>query len=59
MARIRAADLGYPLELYDYEGRFVMIDGYHRLARMRLQGVSTAMIRRHAPSVMERIGRDP
>ncbi|MDH5671190.1 MAG: hypothetical protein OEZ06_03520 [Myxococcales bacterium] len=59
MARIFAADLSYPLELYDYRGRFVLIDGYHRLARLRLEGASRALVRRHPASIMKDIARDP
>ena len=32
-AKIQAADLAYPLEMFGLGGRWVILDGYHRLCR--------------------------
>jgi hypothetical protein len=40
-ARIEAADTSYPIALYRYRGRTVVLDGYHRLARATMLGIPT------------------
>lgn len=55
--RIQGADLTRPLELVRYGGRWVMIDGYHRLARMRLDKHTGAAVRLHPQGTMDRISR--
>jgi hypothetical protein len=53
--RILAADTGYPIELYRYNNRWIILDGYHRLARMFLEEHSTARVRLHPSDTMSRI----
>ena len=48
-SRIRHADLTFPLELFQNGARWVIADGYHRLAQMFLAGSSTAAVRLHPP----------
>jgi len=40
-ARIETADLSYPIALYRYRGRAVVLDGYHRLAKATMLGIPT------------------
>jgi hypothetical protein len=50
-------DLSYPLELFDSFGRWVIMDGYHRLARHFLDGSSVIPVRYHDPSLLPTILR--
>jgi len=43
--RVREADLAWPLDLYPHGGRFVVLDGLHRLARLVMEGASHARVR--------------
>jgi len=45
--RIRAANAGFALELFENFGRWVIIDGYHRLAKHRLFGAQEIGVRLH------------
>ena len=56
--RIQDAETTRPLELVRYGGRWVMIDGYHRLARMRLDKDTSAFVRLHPQGTMDRIRRN-
>lgn len=47
-ARIKAADLSYPLEVFENKGRLMILDGIHRLARAVTEG-QTEMRVRFAP----------
>jgi hypothetical protein len=44
--RTMAADLGYPLDLLFRNGRWVILDGVHRLLKADLLGLSTIQVRR-------------
>jgi hypothetical protein len=48
-ARIRGADVTFPLELFQNGDRWVIADGYHRLAQLFLANRSTAAVRLHSP----------
>ena len=50
--RIVAAVLGWPLELFRNGGRWVVLDGYHRLARHALLGSAEVSVRRHADNLL-------
>lgn len=56
--RVRAADLAWPLDLYPHRGRFVVLDGLHRLARLVLQGASRAQVRCLPPEAEAQIRVD-
>jgi hypothetical protein len=56
-SRILGADLAYPLELYCFNSRWILLDGYHRLARMRVEQRPVAAVRRHPPETMDLIAR--
>jgi hypothetical protein len=53
--RILAADPGYPIELYRYNNRWIILDGYHRLARLFLEERASARVRLHPADSMSRI----
>ena len=42
------SDAPNPLELFQNGGRWVIVDGYHRLARHQLEGSATVPVRMHA-----------
>ncbi len=46
-ARICAASLGYALELFLRNERWVIVDGYHRLAKHRLEATVIVPVRLH------------
>lgn len=45
--RIGSVDLSHPLEMFKNGERWVIVDGYHRLARLKLEGASEARVRMH------------
>lgn len=45
--RIRSVDTSYPLEMFKNGERWVIVDGYHRLARLRVEGASEVKVRMH------------
>jgi hypothetical protein len=56
--RIRTADLAYPLEMFRNDrGVWVILDGYHRLARHRLEGSPHVAVRLHHEHYKSRILR--
>jgi hypothetical protein len=38
--RVEAADANYPIVVTEYKGRFVVLDGVHRLVKVYMQGKS-------------------
>lgn len=57
--RIRTAALEFPLDLFPYGGRWVVLDGLHRLARLVSDGAPCARVRRLPPESREAIRRVP
>jgi hypothetical protein len=57
-AKIRRAELSYPLELFRSRNRWVIIDGYHRLCGHWLQGNSQIPVRLHPDVYRDLIRRD-
>jgi len=59
-SRIEAADTSYPITLYRYRGRTVVLDGYHRLAKATMLGIPTLPARMleeaNLPNIMIRDG---
>jgi hypothetical protein len=53
--RLVSAELNYPLELFESFGRWVIMDGYHRLARHQLEGSKTILVRCHEQKWLSRI----
>lgn len=45
--RIQSVNVAFPLELFENFGRWVIMDGYHRLARHRLLGAPNIAVRLH------------
>ena len=45
--KIQEADVRYPLELFQNSGRWVILDGYHRLCRHQLSGSEKVPVRFH------------
>jgi len=56
--KILNADLAYPLELFRNGARWVVLDGYHRLARAKLERVARIPVRLHPDELKSRILRD-
>ena len=45
--KILGADLSFPLEMFRQGGRWVVLDGYHRLARHHIEGRAQVEVRLH------------
>lgn len=45
--RIHSADVSYPLEMFKNGERWVIVDGYHRLARLKVQRAEEVGVRTH------------
>ncbi|MBQ6437978.1 ParB-like nuclease domain-containing protein [bacterium] len=43
--RIMAADTAYPIDVMENKGRLVILDGLHRLAKLKLQGCTQVPVR--------------
>lgn len=43
--RIVEADLSFPIDVMEHKGRFVLLDGLHRLTRAAMLGVETINVR--------------
>lgn len=57
--RILAVDLIYPLEMFRSDrGQWVILDGYHRLARHQIEGSRDIPVRLHPNHCKSRILRD-
>ncbi len=56
--RILAADVAYPLELFRNGARWVILDGYNRLSRHKLQGLHEVRVRMHPAEYKARIARE-
>lgn len=54
-ARIEAADECYPLDLFHYNDRWVIMDGYHRLAKYAAFGIERVSVRMHTHEFLERV----
>jgi len=52
-ARIRAADLAFPLEVFQNRSRLMILDGIHRLCKVLLQGDREIRARRIPPEAVE------
>lgn len=46
--KIATAALHYPVDVFQYAGRYVIVDGLHRLARHRMLGHSTVPCKIHS-----------
>ena len=57
--RIREADLEHPLQLLDYKGRWVVLDGLHRLVRLVSEDAETARVRCLSQAAIAQIRRGP
>ena len=55
--RVVTATLSHPLELFENYGRWVIMDGYHRLARHAVEGSSVVRVRYHDHSLLHTILR--
>jgi hypothetical protein len=55
--RVLAADPGYPLELFESYGRWVIMDGYHRLARHVIERSHEVVVRYHDQALLPAILR--
>lgn len=57
-ARIEAADTRYPLDLFHYNGRWVIMDGYHRFARHAAFGIEKVNARMHPDELLTEIQQE-
>ena len=55
--RVLGASLDYPLELFENHGRWVIMDGYHRLARHTVERSPTVRVRHHDRALLPTILR--
>lgn len=44
--RIQAVDLSYPLQIMKYKGRWLLLDGLHRLVKAYLEGKRMVLVRK-------------
>jgi hypothetical protein len=51
--RAMTTDLAYPIHLFEHKGRWVVLDGYHRMLKAKLTGNSTLPARRLSSSDFE------
>jgi hypothetical protein len=57
--RIVTVDLTYPLEMFrSHSGRWVILDGYHRLARHQMEQSDCVSVRLHPDRFKKQIFRD-
>jgi len=54
-ARIRSVDLSYQLDLFKNGDRWVIVDGYHRLARHWLDESTEVPVRMHGDECWEAV----
>jgi hypothetical protein len=55
--KISNADLSFPLEMFRHRERWVILDGYHRLARHHLEGSESVLVRRHPKTCWDYVRR--
>ncbi|RXJ72845.1 hypothetical protein CS022_13400 [Veronia nyctiphanis] len=51
--RVIQADLRYPIDLIYSNNRYYILDGLHRLARLKQQGLTTVKVRIHSPNIQD------
>lgn len=56
--RILDADVAFPLEMFRHDGRWVVLDGYHRLARHHVEERAMVPVRLHPEACWPSILRD-
>jgi hypothetical protein len=56
--KILSADLTFPLEMFRQDGRWVVLDGYHRLARHDLEEREMVLVRLHPDDCWPAIVRE-
>lgn len=44
--RTLQADISYPIDVMDWRGRWVILDGLHRLMKLAIKGAETAEVRK-------------
>ncbi len=54
-SRILTADIGYPLDMFALNGRWVIMDGYHRLARCHVEGQAAISVRQHPAALLAQV----
>ncbi len=53
--RIQNADLRHPIDIMENKGRWLILDGLHRLAKARTQGMEIIKVRKIPRSAIPRI----
>lgn len=53
--RTRNADISYPIDIMENKGRWLILDGLHRLMRLSLEGAATVRVRIIPRSYIPRI----
>jgi|SRR3989338_5731083 len=54
-AKIKKADLAFPIEIMEFKGKYRILDGIHRLAKAYLAGKKTIKVRIVPPEQVENI----
>jgi hypothetical protein len=57
-AKVQAADLIYPIDIMENKGRWLILDGLHRLVKAYLEGKKTISVRKIPRSRIPEILRD-
>ncbi len=55
--RIQAADTTFPIELFQHNGRWVIMDGYHRLAKLFVEDTNEILVRMHPDELLPLVKR--
>ena len=55
--RVMKADISYPIDVMENKGRFVILDGLHRLVKCKLLGMKEATVRIIPRSEIENISK--
>lgn len=58
VSRIQKADLTHPLDIMENKGRWLLLDGLHRLVKLYLQGAETVRVRKIPRSRIPEIIKD-
>ena len=56
--RTMRADTSYPIDIMHWKGRWLILDGLHRLMKQTINGIEVVRVRRIPPSAIPLILRD-
>jgi len=56
--RIMKADLDYPLDIMHWKGRWLLLDGLHRLAKAKMTGLKKVRVRKIPAEAIPKFKKD-